>query len=107
MVCSHVALKWSKVRLTKTLTLTVNKTGNVDHKILVNVLADATPFGRQLQGCVPEMPQIPFAFECNKLIGNSVDFAERWIFTIFIMSTTKLAFGRFVEINRIVIQWYT
>ena len=43
-------LKRSKVQLTKTLLLTVANIGNVDRKILVNVQADATPFGRQLQG---------------------------------------------------------
>ena len=26
---------------------------------------------------VPEMPQIPFAFECNQPNGNSVDFGKR------------------------------
>ena len=42
--------------------------------------------GRYSSFCVPEMPQIPLAFECNQLNGN---LADLW--------STELQFSRFCK----------
>ena len=52
-----------------------------------------------------EMSQISvtFAFECNQLNGNSIDFVKINIWKIS-MGIIKLLFGRFMEIDQVVIR---
>ena len=53
-------------------------------------------------GCEMSQISVTFLFECNQLNGNSIDFVKINIWTICM--GIKLLFGRFMEIDQVVIR---